>query len=251
MIRVLASPFFAASTLLLLGLAPAQVRAAEPATANTAKSRGVAVLVLGEPELGTLSWALARDIYAAPVLLPPGIDEARARSLVGQSRAATTPDTKELAELRDGVHDEGTVSRRVLSAIASTTRAAAVAVVRAAVTPGHVQVRLYLADRAAFDVTLYDGDPSDPSWRSDVVHALEVRFDPRANPATSTKLNAAKTSETRTGSRPFYASPWFWGAIGGAALLGGTALVITKVTASDDVHVRVEPPTAASAALRF
>lgn len=244
-----APPLFAASTLLLLGLAPAPARAAEPATA---KSSGVAVLVLGEAELGALSWALAREVYAAPALFPPGMNEARARSLVGQSRAASTPetpDTTELAELRDGVHDEGTVSRRVLSAIASTTRAAAVAVVRAAVTPGHVQVRLYLADRAAFDVSLYDGDPRDPSWRSDVVHALEGRFGPRANAAPAAKLKAAKTSET--GSRPFYASPWFWGAIGGAALLGGTALVATKLTASDDVHVRVEPPTAASAALRF
>ena len=244
----LASRLFAACALalgFLLALVPARVLAAEP------PAKGVAVLVLGDPQLGAVTWGLAHDVYASPALLPSGITEARARSLVGQTAAATTPDTKELLELRDGVHDEGAVSRRVLTAIASSTHAAAVAVVRATEAPDHVQIRLYLVDRGAFDVTLYDGDPSDPAWRTDVVHALERRFDPQAKPAAPAKVVAVKRSETTAGSHPFYKSPWFWGAVGAAVLLGGTALVVTKVTSSDDVHVRVQPPSASSAALRF
>ncbi len=212
-------------------------------------SRGVAVLVLGPADVADRAWGFARAVYASRALLPAGITEPRARTLVGQPVAAATAETRELAELRDGVHDEGAVSRRVLGAIAGAAQAAAVAVVRPGDTPGHVQVRLYVTERAAFDVTLYDGDPGDAAWRADVVKALERRFDPEAKPAAVAPPRTPRADTT--GPRPFYKSPWFWGAIGGAVLLGGTALIVTKITSNDDVRVRVEPPGSAASALRF
>lgn len=225
--------------------------APRPAAAAAPPAHGVALLVLGEAELADRAWPLAQAVYASRVLLPPGVTEARARTLVGRAAAAGAEDTRELAELRDGVHDEGAVSRRVLGAIAGTTQAAAVAVVRPSETPGHVQVRLYLVDRAAFDVTLYDGDPTDGAWRTDLVQALERRFDPAAKAAPPVVAKAAPLHDTRNEKRPFYKSPWFWGALGGAVLLGGTALLVTKVTENTDVRVRVEPPASAAAALHF
>lgn len=216
-----------------------------PAWAEAPAARGVTVVVQGDVAAGTV-WPLAQAVYASRILRPSGIDEPRARALVGQPSAA-----QELVELRDGVRDEGAVSRRVIGAIAGLTHASTVAVVRASETPGHVQIRLFSEDR--FDVALYDGDPADATWRNDVVRALEHRIDPTA--AQTPAVAAApkpKKPEAASGPRPFYKSPWFWAGFGAAALLGGTVLVVSQVTKNDDIRVHVQPPSgAATSALRF
>jgi len=43
-------------------------------------------------------------------------------------------------------------------------------------------------------------------------------------------------------SSPFYASGWFWGAIGGAALLGAAFYFATRDTSSDAIHLQMRVP---------
>ena len=219
--------------------------AASRASAEPA-GRGVVVVVQGAATPG-LVWPLAQAIYASAALRPPGIDEPKARALVGQGGPS------ELAELRDGVHDEGAVSRRVLAAIAANTRAAAVAVVRGSEAPNHVQVRLFVVDH--FDVALYDGDPTDPGWRGEVVRALEVRqtaSPPGRDEHGAPAQNGTPKRSEPSGPRPFYRSPWFWGGLAAAAVLGGAVLIVSQVTKHDDVRIHVQPPSASAVtALRF
>lgn len=206
------------------------------------KARGIAVLAHGEVEGGSVH-ALAQAIYLVPALRPLAMNEGRGLVLLGRAPAVASADASRYAELREGVHDEGAVSRSVLAAIAAGAEAEAVAVVRPSETIGHVQIRLYLAASNTFDVSLYDGNAGDPSWRSEVVRALERRFDPsavRAPSAASPK--AEKRSEAKEGSRAFYRSPWFWAGLGGAVLLGGAALLASHLGSNEDVRIRVEPP---------
>ena len=43
-------------------------------------------------------------------------------------------------------------------------------------------------------------------------------------------------------SSPFYASGWFWGAVAGAALLGGAFYFATRDTGSDPIHLQLKVP---------
>lgn len=223
------------------------------ARAEGHEMHGVAVVSMGEVD-AVAAYALAQGVYHSTALKPAVIDEPRARALLGQKPQVDTAESTRFAELRDGVRDEGAVSRSVLASIASGSQAEAVALIRPSETPGHVQIRLYLASNNAFDVSLYDGDANDPAWRNEVVHALERRFDPNAAAATPVAAHKPSKKAEKSDSRslPFYKSPWFWGAIGGAVVLGGTALLVSHVTSSEDVKIRVEPPTnTASSALGF
>lgn len=238
-----AGPLWLAAVVSILGLFSGSARAARPEGERPAKGNGIVVVapVSEAPVDAAALYALAQAIYREPTLRPSALDDTRARALLGQSvaPAAATADSARFSELRDGVRDDGAVSRSVLGTMATSTRATAVAVVRPGETPGHVQIRLFLAESASFDVSLYDGEATDPAWRTEVVRALLRRFDPNAVAPTAVPT---KKVESSTGARAFYKSPWLWAALGGAVLLGGTALVVSQVRSNEDVLVRVEPP---------
>lgn len=210
-----------------------------------ARARGVAVVAIGEA--AEHSWTLTQALYQSPSLFPPALSEARARALI--TGAHTDAETAELAELRAGIHDEGVVSRQLLHTIGERVGAAAVLVARAR-DAKRLELRLFVLASDTFDVAQYEGDPTAVTWRGEVVRSLERRLGPapsaKVEPTKSAK-NSAKSAET-SGSRPFYKSPWFWAALGGAALLGGTALVVSQVQSDSDVLVRALPPAPTSTA---
>lgn len=63
---------------------------------------------------------------------------------------------------------------------------------------------------------------------------------PAQAPALATQ-EVSKTAESKK-SRPFYVSPWFWGAIGVAALAGGGAYLLSRDTGSSTIHLQVQGP---------
>ncbi len=124
-------------------------------------------------------------------------------------------------------------------------------------TPGNAPVgstvvaRLFLAEAGYFDAARYlpDAGPAGPrtpaAWKSTVI-SLEGRF-----PGTRSAGPVTATAGARSGppvrqeagkSSPFYASGWFWGAIAGAALLGGVFYFASRDTTSDTIHLQMRVP---------
>jgi hypothetical protein len=110
-----------------------------------------------------------------------------------------------------------------------------------------VVARLFLADSGDFDAARYSpeaGLEGPAAWRATVV-SLEARF-PVTSRATAPggPLAAAppKLRAEDEKSSPFYASGWFWGAIGGAALLGAGFYFATRDTTSDPIHLQMRVP---------
>ncbi len=111
-----------------------------------------------------------------------------------------------------------------------------------------VVARLFLAEPGDFDAARYSPDPGaegPAAWRATVT-SLEARF-----PAVSRAVGAptAALSPTPSSVRPeddkgspFYTSGWFWGALGGAALLGAAFYFASRDTGSDPIHLQVRVP---------
>jgi hypothetical protein len=114
-----------------------------------------------------------------------------------------------------------------------------------------VVARLFLAGASELDAARYAPDPgpqgprSPTAWKSTVT-SLEGRF-----PAGSRAVARGPAAATRPAppvrpengkSSPFYASGWFWGAVGGAALLGAVFLMATRDTGSDSIHLQMQVP---------
>ena len=61
---------------------------------------------------------------------------------------------------------------------------------------------------------------------------------PSATAATPKPAAPASGSD----SKSFWQSPWFWVAIGAAALIGGGVLIATNVQTSDTIHLQLRMP---------
>ena len=111
-----------------------------------------------------------------------------------------------------------------------------------------VVARLFLAEPGDFDAARYSPDPGlegPAAWRSTVT-SLEARF-----PAVSRAVGAPTAALSPTPSTvrpeddkgsPFYTSGWFWGALGGAALLGAAFYFASRDTGADPIHLQVRVP---------
>ena len=215
----------------------------------------------GDPGRGHLpgatdaAWPLARAIYADPTLHPGAVDEPHARVLCGEAPAAGDPaDLRDLAETVAAVHGDDAPSRALLDGIARTFAVRGVIVVRA--EAGHPSARVFLAETAAFDAATYAPDDAPAlSWAA-TTRSLDRLFVPLAlSPAPPAPLgrsasgvgpslatHEAPKTESSTGSRPFYESWWFWGAVGAAALAGGAAYLSTRDTSPSTIHLEVQVP---------
>jgi len=111
--------------------------------------------------------------------------------------------------------------------------------------------RPFLADTAAFDAARYAPDPplgaSDggveaPRW-SGIVASLERTLGDASPPVRAPALatsDVAPLQSKQDESKPFYASPWFWGAIGAAAF-GGTAVYFaTRDNSPSTIHLQLQ-----------
>ena len=59
-------------------------------------------------------------------------------------------------------------------------------------------------------------------------------------PASKAEVEKNKVAAHET--RPFYKSWWFWGAIGGAVALGGTALIVASTGGSSQMEMQIHIP---------
>ncbi|MCL2777171.1 MAG: hypothetical protein FWD73_04140 [Polyangiaceae bacterium] len=235
--------------------------------------QGIAVLAAGQSRES--AFVLARAVYASH-LRPASVDEAHARILAGEPPAENAPaDLRDLAALREAIAGDDAPSRRLLASIAHQLGVSALLVLTregasrsspnangaagasadaGADTQKAVVVRLFLADDGEYDAARYEPDPArtgPEAWQK-VIASLERRFD-TTPVASSTKPAIAAPSaavhaiplspvKSQGDSTPFYASPWFWGAVGAAVLLGGGIYLLSRDTSSSPIHLRMNIP---------
>ncbi len=273
-----AAALIALALLATSATASAQSAPAPAASAPAPQSAGQGIAVLGMGSARNEAYALARAVYGSS-LRPRGLDEIRARVLAGDpAPALASRETRELAELRAGVTGDDAASRRVLAGIAQQLGVQAILVVRvdrAAVAPEAgpadagegdagedatapeapppaptTSARLFLADTGDLDAARYAPDTGlegADAWRS-TVSSLERRFvrAPAVAPAPGgdrahVAAPTMRSNEAPEG-KPFYASAWFWGAVGAAVLVGGAFFLVSRDTSDDPIHLQMRVP---------
>ncbi|GEM_PF-815870 len=105
-----------------------------------------------------------------------------------------------------------------------------------------VVARLFLADAGDFDAARYEPDP-DGGWQRTVT-SLARRFPPPPAPEVAQPRRTPPPTLASEGkeTKPFYASPWFWGAIGAAVLVGGFFFLASQDTSDDPIHLQMKVP---------
>jgi hypothetical protein len=234
--------------------------AASPSSAPKAARQGAAVLALAgatEP-----AWSLARQVYASSALRPAALGEPHARVLAGEAPVdGAAADLRELAETRAAIRGDDAPSRQLLASIAATFSLRAIVVVDqpagdpsgadgGAAAPPPPRARLFLAEPPGFDAATFSPDAGaagKPSWDR-VVRSLERTLTARSDagpPAAVAPVVVPvekKSKEKPEESRPFYASAWFWGALGGAAFLGTAIYFASRDSSPGSIHLSVQVP---------
>lgn len=208
---------------------------------------GVAVVAEGDSaDLADVAWPLAQAAYAKTTLRPKYLGESQARALVGEAPAEdASTDVKELSKLRAAVHGDDTVSVAVLDNMGHRLHTKALIIL----TPqkdGAPTVRLFDVGKKAFDSARWQPDAKDGGWSWDgTVTSIERSLGgPVPVPVVKkpTVLTVVPPPPAKDKSKSFYESPWFWVAVGGAALLGGGIFLATRDWSGDTVHVRMQVP---------
>jgi hypothetical protein len=235
---------------------------ASPLTDNS-RSSGLAVVAIDATS--DLAWPLAQEIYRRPAVRPVALDEARARVLAGEAPSADASQSiRDLAETRAAIRGNDAPSRQLLASIASSLHVRALVVVSVEEPDASARVpvaRVFLAATSSFDAARYAPDDAPgsnvPVWTG-AAQSLERMYSaqsltplgsaagpgaaPRATIAPSGKLTADSPLKGEGPSRPFYVSPWFWGAIGAAALGGVAVFVATRDNSPDTIHLQMQVP---------
>lgn len=217
--------------------------------------RGIAVVAATASADAT--WPLAQGVYGEPSLRPSALDEPHARVLAGEpAPEGAAPDLKELGELRAAIKGDDAASRQLLATLTQRLHVASILIVLAGDGDGAPSARLFLGDASRFDAAVYPADDGAGPVRqwSGTVESLKRAF---ASPVTASTApsDSAKTtasspapaskSEPRpapTSSKPFYLSPWFWGALGAAAFGAGAVFLATRDTSGGQIHLLMQLP---------
>lgn len=222
-----------------------------PPTTTVSAGKGVAVLALAgatDP-----AWRLAARVYRGP-LRPSALDEAHARALVGETPPPSAArDVQDLAETRGAIHGEDAPSRRLLASLAAQLGVEAIVVVQKdGAEPA--TARVFLASNGAFDAARYAEDNG--SWEPTAA-SLErtLKADSRvvAGPTGAGTTAPAEVPVApggkgepppSDGSKPFYRSVWFWGALGAAVFAGGAIFLATRDNGdgTGPMHVQMKVP---------
>jgi hypothetical protein len=240
--------------------------AADAADKGKSKTPTGAVVVAGSEAARPHARALARRIYADPMLRPT-IDEATATVLAGGA-APEPPDPRaaELAEMAQvtsslEASDEA-VSRRLLTSLAADLAVALVVVVKidAAGPVAKVLrardgrfVAVTLAAKPAAegtqpDATSGDGAAWDWSDAVGILRGLTSGPPPGPRKAAKPKRSAPRRKKPVPKKPPddgeegidLLTSPWFWGGIGLVVTVGVTVLVLSQTTLNDPQTVTLE-----------
>jgi hypothetical protein len=240
--------------------APAPTPAQQPQPA-----RGGAIVVAVAEGAAPAARALAFDVYRDPELRP-AIDDATARVLAGEALPEGAPARlKEIAELRASIAHASSsvppaspappttpaptsdlVTRRLVASLG--TELGATLVVAVGMDGTRPVARVMRAATAAYErvelgPTVEIGESGARTYRWPGATATLRGFLPPPPPpppplAPKAETNVSKPPDVPQEPRPFYKSPWFWGSIGGAAVIGLGAFLISRATSSpSDVHL--------------
>ncbi len=188
------------------------------------------------------AWTLARAVYADKSLGPCGIDEEQARVLCGETPPNGAPaQLRELGDTVAALRGDDAPTRALLGDIARRLSVRAFIAVWG--SGEAATARVFLPDVGVFDAATYVPDPGpQPSW-SNTVQSLARSFSsssqrPRVPPlATRVVPGAGREAPPR----PFYESPWFWGGIGAAALVGGGAIFFAaRDSGAPAIHLEMQ-----------
>ncbi|MBX3225044.1 MAG: hypothetical protein KF795_31290 [Labilithrix sp.] len=259
----------------------ASAQDAAPVTALPAKAaQGVAVV--GTGALRDEAFTLARTVYGSSLRPRRLDELRARILAGDPAPPSAAKELRELAELRAGVTGEDAASRRLLASIAEQLGVQALLVVSRApvetpspatpadesardagapaveapadTAPGpadagappvaaapRVQAQLFLADSGEFDAARYEPDAL--GWRGTVT-SLSRRFPPPPAAKATAQLYGAPPKLPSEGkeSQPFYRSPWVWGAVGAAVLLGGFFFFASQDTSDDPIHLQMRVP---------
>jgi hypothetical protein len=222
--------------------------AAEPA--DKALAGGVVVVAL--PGATDAAWPIARALYGKHGLLPPGLTDAEARTLAGESVAAPTPVRRETPT--SPVGSAGAESSAPASATTGTTtdRGASARLVELARLRDEVEkpatrhaaladlVRLTRA-RGAIIVGTAAGITVTRTYAAE----SKLIADALTSPSDQVDIDKiAQEARSKTGPKPagssLLRSPWTWAAVGAAAVLGTVIYFSSKRdTGSDTVPLRL------------
>lgn len=204
-------------------------------SANAQPRKGVVVVGVGESS-SDATWPVAAAVYANGAVRPRIVDR-EARVLAGAPPPEGAPDeTKELSELRAKVTGDDAASRAMLKEIARRSGALAIVVVFPATKDATAYARVYDAVEDRLESTAHRAEKGDAPW-SPLVAALQSRYAAGTTTTTTPKPVPKAPSDE---SRPFYSSPWFWGAVGAA--IGGSILIYaaTRDSGNGPTPVRVD-----------
>lgn len=235
------------------------------------------VAVGNESDVAGVTWPLAQAVYASQRLRPTHLREDEARALAGEAPKDPSPRLRDLYETRSALRGEDATSARLLASLAQTLNVRGFITVRATAsraaapatdakasdgdagsdaaataqpstasepkTTMTATARIFLAETQSFDAAVYapEGTFENPSW-SRAAASIERAFGRVPKAAVATTAAPAGSAPAATKGSPFYKSFWFWGAMGAAALLGGTAFLLTRDTDPTSVHLRAEVP---------
>ena len=179
-------------------------------------------------------------------------------------------DLADLAETRAAIHGDDAPSRQLLTSIATTFELRGILVVEmlpsqtptttppAAPPPARARARLFFA-KTGFDAAEYlpdEGSPYAPApvW-SGTVRSLARAYGgepegdgalalgaPALGAPNATKALPAPIKAPEQEKKPFYASPWFWGAVGAALFAGGALYLATRDNTPSTIHLHVQVP---------
>jgi len=237
------------------------------ATPPRAQPHG-AVVVAASEGAAAAAWALAYEVYRDPGLRP-SIDDATARVLAGNpAPEGAPPRLAELSELRMSIvrswpaaapapADAGPapkpasdlVTRRLLASLG--TELGAELVVAVVMDGTHPVARTMRPTTATFEgvelgPTVEIAQDGSKSFRwpgavltlQGLVPGATPPAPAPAPPLAPKAVEATPVPAIPAEPRPFYKSPWLWGSVGGAAVIGLSVFLISRATSSSsDVHL--------------
>ncbi len=223
---------------------------------------GHGLAVVAEGSSTSSAWALAHAVYGDPTLRPPTVDEAQARALVGEPEAPDAPHViRDLAETRAAIHGDDAPSRSLLTGLAATLHVKGLVLVEAPDGARPI-AHVFVASTRSFDATVYESDPAAVvTWGTgaatvDWTGALTALHRGFAAPAPITPVIQTTPSaaalqrvpqpiEGEKGGqlgKPFYTSPWFWGALAAAAFAGAAFYFVSRSSSDPTIQLEVQVP---------
>jgi hypothetical protein len=202
--------------------------------------------VVALPGSAAVAWPLALLVYQNGGLRPPKLDDAHARALCGEPPPAQAPaDVRELSDTVSALSNGGAAARAILSDIATRLGVRALVVVNR--EEGHATARVFLPESHDYDAATYSPDAgTDAAWTvaaRSLARTYAAPPVPMRHPAPALATSETPSPVDSSAPRPFYTSPWFWGALGVAACTAGGVYLLSRDTGPSTIHLQLQVPS--------